>query len=35
MLSRAPDRALLPDDLRIPPEAGSLAPPVGAPSSGV
>ena len=35
VLSRAPDRDPLPDDLRIPPEAGSLAPPVAAPSSGV
>ena len=33
--SRALDHAPLPDDLRIPPEAGSLASPIGAPSSSV
>ena len=35
VLSGALDRAPLPYDIRIPPEAGSLAPPAGAPSSGV
>ena len=35
VLSGAPDRAPLPDDLRIPPEAGSLDLPARAPSSGV
>ena len=35
VLLSAPDRAPLLDDLQIPPEVGSLAPPVGAPSSEV
>ena len=35
VLSGAPDCAPLPDDLRIPSEACSLAPPAGASSSGV
>ena len=34
VLSGAPDRASLPDDLRVPPEASSFASPIGAPSFG-
>ena len=34
VLSRAPDRASLPDDLQVPSKAGSFASPVGAPSFG-
>ena len=34
VLSGAPDHAPLPDDLRVPSEASSFAPPVGAPSFG-